>query len=210
MNHQRGFAPVIIVLIVLVLLIGAIFVQRYLGSLKEETKTPEEELSTPSNAAECSKSSASIEQIITGSFRSLNELTSAGEATLNGHVVIREKEPFGEPEKEKVEKVYVEIAPQNGNTPQANFYSSFIGMVERGNTINLRENDNLLFRVGELIDNGNALSSTADISPLAKAKILSAIKTGEAISLRMQVPTWVAMGAPSDFSAACAIELSED
>jgi len=205
--HNQAFSKIWIVIILVVLITGGIFTWKYFSTPKEETKVAEEEkLPLPSNIAECSKSSIPSEQIITGSFRSVDEFTSAGEATLSGRVVTRGKKYF----EEEVEKVYLEIAPQNGNTPQANFYSYFIRMVEEGNTVNLREDDNLLFSIGELTDNGNAFSSTADISPLAKIKILSVLKTAEVISLRMQVPIWVGMGATSNFSFVCAVEFSED
>ena len=206
MNNQRSLAPIIIVLIILVFLTGGIFAWKYVSNTKEETRLPEEKLPSLSNTTECNKSSSQIEQIITGPFRSIDDFTSAGEATLSGHVVTRNKKYF----EEEVEKVYLEITPQTENTPQANFYSYFIHLVEEGNAVNARDNNNLLFSLGELKDNGKVLSSTANISSLAEAKILSAIKTGEAISLRLQVPIWVAMGAPSNFSFACAIEFSEN
>jgi len=208
--HNQAFSKIWIVIILVVLITGGILTWQYFSTPKEEAKiVGEEKLPLSSNIAECSKSSIPSEQIITGSFRSADEFTSAGEATLSGRVVTRGKKYF----EEEVEKVYLEIAPQNGNTPQANFYSYFIRMVEEGNTVNtvnLREDDNLLFSIGELTDNGNAFSSTADISPLAKIKILSVLKTAEIISLRMQVPVWVGMGATSNFSFACAVEFSED
>jgi len=206
MNNQRSLAPSIIVLIIIVFLTGGIFAWKYVSNTKEETRLPEEKLPSLSNTAECNKSSSRIEQIITGPFRSIDDFTSAGETTLSGHVVTRNKKYF----EEEVEKVYLEITPQTENTPQANFYSYFIHLVEEGNAVNARDNNNLLFSLGELEDNGKVLSSTANISSLAEAKILSAIKTGEAISLRLQVPIWVDMGIPSNFSFACAIEFSEN
>ena len=105
----------------------------------------------------------------------------------------------------------MKITSQEEDTPQAKFYSYFVRIVvEEGNTVNLTENEDLLFSLGELRDNGNTFSSTANISSLAKTKILSALKTAETISLRIQVPVWVGMGAPSNFSFACAVEFSED
>ncbi len=182
MNNQKGLASIIIVLIIIAFLVGGIFAWKYFSAPKEEVKVPEEaeeeRLPPLSNTAECSKSSGPIEQIITGSFRSVDEFTSAGEVTLSGYVVTRDRKYF----EEEVEEVYLEIDPQNENTPQANFYSYFIRMVERGNTVNLKEDNNLLFGLGKLTDTGNVFSSTADIFPLAEVKILSATKTGEIIS----------------------------
>lgn len=102
-----------------------------------------------SNTAECSNASISIEQVITGPFRSINESTSAGEVTLRGHIVTRQERYFGK----KIEKVYLEVSPQTGDTSQANFYSYFLQKVKEGNAVNRREGDNLLFAIGELVDN---------------------------------------------------------
>ena len=209
MNNQRdfrGLTLIIIVLIIIVFLVGGVFAWKYFSAPEEEIGVPEEErMPLLSNTAEC-KSGIPIEEIVTGPFHSLDEFTSAGEATLSGYVVTKKEEYF----EEEIEKVYLKIAPQGGDTPQANFYSYFVRMIERGNTVNLKENNNLLFSLGELTDNGNVFSSTANISPLAETKILSAMKAGEIISLRIQVPVWVGMGAPPDFSFACAIEFLQD
>ena len=170
---------------------------------QSQTHSKQEKSPQLSNTAECKKSKA-IKQIITGPFRSIDGSIFAGEATLSGYVITRNIKYFGK----EIKRVYLKISPQKKNTPQGNFYSYFIHMVEEGNTVNLKEDNNLLFGLGELT-NGNTLSSTADISPLAKARILSAIKTGNIISLRIQVPIWKGMGAPSNFSFACAIESVE-
>ncbi|MDI6603514.1 MAG: hypothetical protein QME57_05475 [Patescibacteria group bacterium] len=207
MNNQKGLAPIVIVLIIIVFLGGGIFTWKYFSIPKEETGMPKEEgIPSLNNTAECNKAGIPIEEIVTGPFRSINEFIFAGEATLSGYVVTKKEEFF----EEEIERVYLKISPQKGDTPQARFYSYFVRMVERGNMVNLIENDDLLFRLGELKDNGNTLSSTANISPLAETKILSVLKTTEIISLRIQVPVWVAMGASSDFSFACAVEFSGD
>jgi hypothetical protein len=153
MNNQKGLAPMVIILIIIVFLGGGIFAWKYFSTPKEQTETPkEEEISLLNNTAEC-KSDIPIEEIITGPFRSIDEFTCAGEATLSGHVVAREEKYF----EEKIEKVYLKITFQEGDTPQAKFYSYFVRMVEEGNTVNLTEKDDLLFSLGELRDNRNTL-----------------------------------------------------
>ena len=205
--NNQIFCRILIVIISIVLIAGGIFTWKYFSAPKEETRmSKEEEMPPLSNTAEC-KSSIPIEEIVTGSFHSINEFTSAGEVTLSGYVVTEKEEYF----EEEIKKVYLKITSQEEDTPQAKFYSYFVRIVvEEGNTVNLTENEDLLFSLGELRDNGNTFSSTANISSLAKTKILSALKTAETISLRIQVPVWVGMGAPSNFSFACAVEFSKD
>lgn len=208
MNNRRSLASIVIVLIIIAFLAGGIFTWKYFSAPREETGMPEEEgIPSLSNTTEC-KSGIPIKEIITGPFRSINEFTSAGEATLSGYVVTRKTEYF----EEEIEKVYLKITSQKGDTPQAKFYSYFVREAEEGNTINLTENDDLLFSLGlgELRDNGNTFLSTANISPPTKTKILSALETAKIISLQIQVPVWLGIGAPPHFSFACAVEFSED
>lgn len=157
-----------------------------------------------------------IKDIVNKPFNFINEFMAAGEVELNGYLImidIDEYDKYGlnkYPEDEFTvdfsEKIYFKINPQYGDTPQNRFYSYFFSNTKQGNMVNLIKDNDLLFNIGESKDGGKTFSSTANISPLTKVKILTALKNKETISLKIKVPIWLAKEAPSNFSFACALE----
>lgn len=153
------------------------------------------------NSADCQKAEGEVKEEVTGPFHIINENEAGGIVTVSGKVATRTREHFGN---EKIKKIFLKIPEQNGDGPAAEFYSHFSRVVERGNTVNMMEDDSLLFALGEL--NDNAFSSSADVSSLAEYKIGASLGGDKKISLKMQVPVWLGSGAPSDFTFACSIE----
>lgn len=202
-NHQRSLT---ILFVIIAFLAGATFAWGHLHSSQREAGVSTKEGTfSLSNSAECESGRVPIEGVVTGPFRSLGESVAAGEAIVTGSVVARKTEYFG---KER-EKVYLRIASPEEGTPEAALHAYFLEMREGGNTVNLVEDGDLLFTLGELEEEGSRFSSTASISPRAREEIMAALGTAERISLRIHVPLWVSMDAPSDFSFACAIEFVE-
>lgn len=170
-----------------------------------ESKSSNTETPSLSNSVNCDKAGAKIKEKVTDPFHIIDKNKAGGIVTLNGKVVVKTREYFGN---EEIEKIFLQISKQKGDNPAGKFYSHFSQMVERGNTINSLKNDTLLFALGEL--KNSEFFSNADISPLAKKKIKDSLESGEEISLKMQIPIWLGTGAPSDFSFACTIKSPEN
>lgn len=79
----------------------------------------------------------------------------------------------------------------------------FLDMVESGNSINDKDGDKLAFYMG-VIEDGNweVLARHSD----SEEKVMSAIESGEEISLKLTLDFGVDKGVTEKFSFACEIE----
>jgi len=122
-----------------------------------------------------------------------------GQFTVTGPVVFTEAPaPFSE---EIVTYARISVL---GSDPEAAL-EYFQNMVKEGNSINSLNEWGLMFNLG-LVEDGK-LRSSASITPAAEQEIFASEKTNQAISLKLTVPIYEGMGAPDDFSFACAIEV---
>lgn len=167
----------------------------------DERKGVNEAKETLSNVARCNLG-GDIYEIVDGDFHHVSKFTAAGEAIAQGYVVSRKEVIWNE----SVESIYLKISPVTGENPSAVFYSYFSSWVDGGNTVNAKDGADLLFKLG-IFKKGDLLS-TANISYLAKSKLISSMNKTDKISLLIKVPLFNGKGAPSHFTPACSIILS--
>jgi predicted alpha/beta hydrolase family esterase len=176
----------IILVIIVVLLVGAgffIFNKKPAIAPGDADMNAEIEITNLpdlSNEAACEKKPRlGIDSIPGGDFRAINELGSAGTAVFSGAVQTRDFPFFNE----TFSAIYLSVLPSEDSPSQAKFYSYFSDMVEYGNTINDKDDQNLLFKLGLLEE--SRISSTANISPLAEVAMLEALGTSGRVTLKI-------------------------
>lgn len=155
-----------------------------------------------SNAAECASNGFDVLRMIEGPFRYINDTIAGGTAAIEGRIVLREDSA-----EEPAKAAYIEILPEQEKISASIFYSYFSNLAEQGNSVNMLEDDALLFRLG-IFENG-AVTSTAHISPLAEKKIRKAADGEDLLALSLEIPVFRGMGAPDDFSFACGVRVAE-
>lgn len=154
-----------------------------------------------SNVAQCNLIKGAYETV-DGDFHYVSKFTAAGEVIAQGYIISGKEVIWGE----SVESIYLKISPIAGETPSTVFYSYYSSVIDEGNTINAKDGNDLLFKLGVFKDGG--LFSTANISELAKPKIISSINKANKLSLLIKVPIFNGGGAPAHFTPACSIVLS--
>jgi len=197
---------IILIIVILVVVAGFFVFNRKPAIAPSDTDMGMEITDSPdlSNEAVCEqKPRLGIDSIPGGDFRAINELGSAGVSVFSGPIVVRDFPFFSQTHK----AIYLSVSPFEGLLPQASFYSYFSNMADYGNTINDKDGQNLLFKLG-LLENGR-ISSTANISPLAEAMIFEVLDSSGEVTLKIEVPLYVGAGAPENFSFACAVSIPQ-
>lgn len=141
-------------------------------------------------------------------FQDIDFITYSSEVgyiDIDGIIVKREQPGYEEPLAGTIQGIFLKVTPQKVN-PNAQFYSRWIGEAEGSSAGALKENDNLLFRLGKLDQNGE-FSSTASFSNNFQNKLNNAIENQTNVTLHLVIPLVGCCHVPSNYSAACRIEL---
>ena len=126
-----------------------------------------------------------------------------GAVTLNGKIVKKTiREPWG-PEDATVDKIFYEVTTATTDNQQL-FVDHYKRMAEEGNTINLVENQKLLFGLGSN-KGGTEFVTTADVEPEDWKKIISYANTGKTMQLSLTISTHRVSEVGSDFIIACRV-----
>ncbi|GBD34243.1 hypothetical protein HRbin34_00572 [bacterium HR34] len=121
-----------------------------LNYIKKNFNT-QEDLSKLSNTTYCYQKG--IYKIVTGPFRQIDDSNFAGEVIVEGSIVVRNEKYFSE-EGEFIKEgkgIYLKVEPMGNDALGNNFYTYFINQINEGNSINKKEGNSLLFRIGELV-----------------------------------------------------------
>lgn len=167
-----------------------------------EDRTNNEDGQTLSNEATCEEdpSYTIVEEDFT-------EESRAGEAEVAGDITTDSFDLFGE----QYMGVYLAVNEDEVSGTSEEFYNHYLSLAEGGNTINTITGDNtLLFKLG-LLDDGDSVSTTSNISELARVEIESRLagqEEGE-ISLALQIPDYIGSEPPANFSFACSMKIAE-
>lgn len=165
----------------------AVIIDRLIEYIETGEVTQKTEVS---NFAKCEEH-AGIMQFVTGEFRYFEEYDKGGgDLTLSGYIDVEEWTHFGE---DPSQVVVLLFSPENLTEDQKQAFAR-----------DRKREGLIVFRLGGL-ENDTKIKSTSNISPLAESEILSAMETGEEITLDLEIPIWYDFGPPVDFSQACAI-----